>query len=186
MTDLELARSLGRCGGVCVTVESIEVEQKSAAVIPDSCERSLVRATDGFSVAAGDGQCHRKRDCTSFRGSRSGLHTWSVLQTTGSKIRLRLSILRCYQISVLEKLRCPSKSSRWPDLSLAPKVGEKVIFSNRKMPIRLMMPLLRLTVAFWVMRHPTHCVEPAFEKFRRKDWFWSYQRSWSKRVQKFE
>ena len=56
VTDLELARSLGAAAVCYATVESIEVEQKSGAKrFSIRASWSLVRATDGFSVAAGDG-----------------------------------------------------------------------------------------------------------------------------------
>ena len=144
VTDLELARSLGAAAVCYATVESIEVEQKSGAKrFSIRASWSLVRATDGFSVAAGDGAAAliERGDYTS--SSEAAAVVSRVLGPLCKQLARKLDYA-CVDFEMLTKSLRPGEIevpikifSDGLTFPLHQKVGEKVIFSNRKVPIRI-------------------------------------------------
>lgn len=144
VTDLELARSLGAAAVCYATVEAIEVEQKSGAKrFSIRASWSLVRASDGFSVAAGDGAAAfiERGDYTS--SSEAAAVVSRVLGPLCKQLARKLDYA-CVDFETLTKSLRPGEievpikiSSDGLTFPMYQKIGEKVIFSTRKMPIRI-------------------------------------------------
>ena len=144
VTDLELARSLGATAVCYATVEAIEVEQKSGAKrFSIRASWSLVRASDGFSVAAGDGAAAliERGDYTS--SSEAAAVVSRVLGPLCKQLARKLDYA-CVDFEMLTKSLRPGEievpikiSSDGMSFPMYQKVGEKVILSNRKVPIKI-------------------------------------------------
>ena len=144
VTDLEIARSLGAAAVCYATVEAVEVEEKSGAKrFSIRASWSLVRASDGFSVAAGDGAAAiiERGDYTS--SSEAAAVVSRVIGPLCKQLARKLDYA-CLDYEVMTKSLRPGEIEVplkiYTDGMTFPayrRVGEKVILTNNKLPIKI-------------------------------------------------